>query len=92
VPYEMLSSVTLGYLRLCLDELLTWLLVGGLLVALGVLLCGRWCLVFYGVVGGNEMIGVLKIAREHWRSSNLFSSILFICGYCLCISFGSKFS
>jgi hypothetical protein len=43
-----------GQDRLCLDEWSTCLLVGGLLVALRVLLCGRWCLlVFCGVFGGK---------------------------------------
>jgi hypothetical protein len=52
--YEMLASVALGHHGLCLDALLTCLLVGGLLVTLEVLLCGRWCLlVFYGVFGGK---------------------------------------
>jgi cytosine/uracil/thiamine/allantoin permease len=47
VPYGMLSSVALGFLGLCLDELLTCLHVGGLLVALGMLLCGRWRLLVF---------------------------------------------
>jgi hypothetical protein len=41
VPYEMFSSAALGCLGLCLDKLSTCLLVSGLLVTLGVLLCGK---------------------------------------------------
>jgi hypothetical protein len=62
-------------------ELLTCLLVGGLLVVLRVVLCERRCpLVFYGVFGGKEIIGVLRTMRRHWRSLRLFSSMLFIFG------------
>jgi len=43
VSYGMFASVALGCFGLCLDELSTYLLVSGLLVALRVLLCGRWC-------------------------------------------------
>lgn len=57
-----------------------------------VVLCGRGCpLVFYGVFGGKEMIGILKITRGWWRSLSLFSLVLFIFG-CLNFSFGPKFS
>jgi uncharacterized membrane protein YgdD (TMEM256/DUF423 family) len=50
VPYKMLSSIALVFLGLCLDEFLTCMHVGGLLVALRVLLCGRlYLFVFYGV-------------------------------------------
>jgi hypothetical protein len=38
VPYRMFSSVALGSLGLCLNELLICLFVDGLLVAVGVLL------------------------------------------------------
>lgn len=51
VPYGMLFSAALVYLGLCLEELLTCLIVGVLLVALGVPLgrkivpsCFLWCL------------------------------------------------
>jgi hypothetical protein len=54
VLYGMPSSIALGFLGLCIHELLTCMHVGGLLVALEVLLCVRWCLlVFYGVFGGK---------------------------------------
>ena len=57
VPYGIFSLVALGCLGLCLDELSTCLLVGGLLVVLGVVLCIRWCpIVFCCVFGGKEMI------------------------------------
>jgi hypothetical protein len=53
VPYGMLSSVVLGFLGLCLYELLTYLHIGGLLVALP---CKRWYfLVFYGVFWANYL-------------------------------------
>jgi hypothetical protein len=50
---ESVGHLLLYYEVACdLNELLTCLLVGGLLVALGV--CGRWCpLVFCGVFGGK---------------------------------------
>jgi hypothetical protein len=55
VPCGMLSSFALGFLGLFLDELLICMLLGGMLVAIGVLLCGRWYpLVFYGVFGGQK--------------------------------------
>jgi len=71
----------LGCLGLCLDKLLTCLLVGGLLVALRVLLCRRRCfLVFCCVFARKEIIKVLRTARKRWRSLSLFSPILFIFG------------
>jgi hypothetical protein len=74
VPYGMLSTVALCFLGLCLVELLIWMYVGGLLIPLRVLLCGRWYfLVFYDVFGGKGMTGVLKIVRRQWRSLSLFS-------------------
>jgi uncharacterized membrane protein YgdD (TMEM256/DUF423 family) len=64
VPYKMLSSIALVFLGLCLDEFLTCMHVGGLLVALRVLLCGRlYLFVFYGVFGGKGFKRVLKISR-----------------------------
>jgi hypothetical protein len=45
VPYGMSFSGALGCLGLCLVEESICLLVGGSLVALRVLLCGRWYLV-----------------------------------------------
>jgi hypothetical protein len=52
------------------------LLVGGLLVALRVLLCGRWCLTSCGAVGGKRMIEILRTARGCLRNLCPFSSIL----------------
>jgi hypothetical protein len=42
VPYGMLSSITFGFIRLCLDEFLMCMHVGGLLATLEVLLCEKW--------------------------------------------------
>jgi hypothetical protein len=54
VPYGVLFSVALGCPRLCLVKWLTCLLVGGLVVALTVLLCGKLFLFAYcGVFGGK---------------------------------------
>jgi hypothetical protein len=64
---------------LCLDELSTCLLVAGLLFALGVLLCRRWCpIVFCDVFERKEMIRVLRNVRRCWRSLRRFSSILYL--------------
>jgi uncharacterized membrane protein YgdD (TMEM256/DUF423 family) len=64
VSYQMLLPIALVFLGLYLDELLTCMHVGGLLVALRVLLCGRlYLFVFYGVFGGKGFIKVLKISR-----------------------------
>jgi uncharacterized membrane protein len=83
-PMEFLFlffSGPLGCLGLCLNKLLTCLLVGGLLVALGVLLCRRRCfLVFCCVFVRKEIIEVLRTTRKRWRSLSLFSPILFIFG------------
>ena len=40
------------------------MLVGGMLVALKVMLCGRWSLcAFCAVYGGNGMINILRAAK-----------------------------
>jgi hypothetical protein len=53
------------------------MLVGGLLVALEVLLCEKWCLhAFCGIYGGKRMTEVLRTVRGHWRSLRHFYSIL----------------
>lgn len=41
VPYRVRSLVVLGFIGLCLEQLLICMLVGGVVVALRVLLCGR---------------------------------------------------
>jgi hypothetical protein len=56
-PYGVLFSVALGCLGLCLFGLSIYSVVGGRVVALGVLLYGRWfILAFCGACGGNKMI------------------------------------
>jgi hypothetical protein len=51
--------------------------VGGLVAAIGVLVCGRWCLrLFCGVY--EEMVEILRIVRGHWRRSFFFFKILFL--------------
>ena len=54
MPYEMLSTVALCFLGLCLVELLIWIHVGGLLIPLRVLLCGRWFLSFMMYLEAKE--------------------------------------
>jgi len=55
-------------LRLCLEELLTYLPVGGSLEGQGVLRFGRWCqFAFFGVFGRKEILGVFKMWRVPWR-------------------------
>jgi hypothetical protein len=50
----------------------TYMRVRGLLIALEVLLCERWCLhVFYDIYAGKEMIEVLRIVKECWRRLKL---------------------
>jgi hypothetical protein len=69
VHYGVHFSVVLGFLELCLKELLICMLVGGLMVALRVLLYGSRCLlVSCGVSGENTMIEVPRTARGRWRS------------------------
>jgi hypothetical protein len=68
VPYGMLSSVALGCLRLCLAGWSICLLVGGQMVALIVLLCGRWSsLAFCGVLGEKETIETSRTRKARWR-------------------------
>jgi len=51
------------------------MLVGGLLAALRVLLCGRWYLhAFCGVFGGKRMIEVLRTVIGLRRTLNLYFS------------------
>jgi len=52
----MLSLLDLACLGLCLEELLTWLLVGGNLEGQGVLRFGRWRrFAFFSVFGRKEI-------------------------------------
>jgi hypothetical protein len=70
VPYKVLFNcfgLSLVMLRRVIDFFACWERV----VALKVLLCGRWCiLVFCGVFGDNEIIEVSKIARGRWWRSH----------------------
>jgi hypothetical protein len=54
------------------------MLVGGQVVALRVLLFGRWCLlVFCGVSGGNAMINVSRTVRTLVELMSLFFNTLY---------------
>jgi hypothetical protein len=78
-PFGMFSSIDLGCLRSCLDELSICMLVSGLLATLGVLLCERWFLHdFCSVYGGKKMIEVLRIVRGLWKRLSLFFNILYL--------------
>jgi hypothetical protein len=69
VHYKVRFSVVLGFLGLYLEDYLICMPVSRLVVALKVLLYGRWCLlVSCGVFGGNPMIAVLRAARGCWQS------------------------
>jgi hypothetical protein len=55
------------------------MLVGGQVVALRVLLFGRWCLlVFCGVSGGNAMINVSRTVRTLVELMSLFFNTPYI--------------
>jgi hypothetical protein len=76
VPYGMLSLVILGCPGLCLIGWLICLLVSGCVVAFGVLLYGRWCLlVLCDACGGIKMIEFPGTKKGRWKSSSLFSFI-----------------
>jgi hypothetical protein len=80
-PYGMLFSVALDCLELCLAGWLICLLASGLVVALKVLLCGRWYpLAFCSAFGGKKTIEISRTARERWRSLGYLLFILFILG------------
>ena len=77
----LFSFIFFRHFGLCLvmPSRVVELLVGRLLVALGVLLCGRCCLIVScGAFRRKRMIEILRIARGCWRSLTLFSSILSI--------------
>lgn len=62
--YGVHSSVVMGFLGLCQEEQLIYML-DGLVVALNVLLCRRWCLlVSCGVSRGNAMIEASRTTRD----------------------------
>jgi hypothetical protein len=69
----MLSSLGLAFVGLCLVQLRIYLLVGGRVVVLGALLCGKWCLfVLCGVFGESKMLDVSRILRDLVRSFSTF--------------------
>jgi len=81
VPYGMLSSIALGCPGLCLLGWLICLLAGGRAVALGILLCEKWCLItLCGACVGNKMTEISRTKKRRCRSSSPFSFILFLLG------------
>ena len=88
MPCGMFSLVILGCLGLCLDELSTCMLIGGLPAALRMLLCGKWYLrVFWSIFERKRMTKILKAVREHCRRFKSFSSKVCIFGWLLLFSF-----
>jgi hypothetical protein len=72
-PCGMLFSPGLVCVGLCLARLRSYLLVGGRVVVLGALLCGKWFLfVLCSVFGGNETIDVSRTLRGLMRNSSTF--------------------
>jgi hypothetical protein len=64
-PYGMIFLAALGCLGLFLIGWLIYSLAGGRVDALGVLLCGRCCLLaFCGACGGNEIIEISRTKKR----------------------------
>jgi hypothetical protein len=77
----MLFLVGLGCVGLCLAQLKSYSLVGGRVVARGVLWFGRWFIcVLCGVFGGNVMQNALKTRRGLLRKFFIIFFLLFTLG------------
>jgi hypothetical protein len=75
-PCEKPFSPGLVFFGLCLARLRSYLLVGGQVVVLGELLCGKWFLfVLCAVFGGSKKIDVSRSSEEllHFFLFTLFT-------------------
>jgi hypothetical protein len=80
VPYGLFFMVNLDCLGLCLDKWSICMLIGGLLAAFRVRLCGRWCFCdFCSVYGRKEMIKKIKdCERTLEEIKSLFFNTLYL--------------